>query len=220
MAPTNTGSLMSTIFMSSKGGNCTTVTAAAYAYLSAIRGNNVLLIDLCGDIPAVIGAAQPTTPGINDWLSEGCTLNAEQLVQLGDPVMQGLVVVHTGSSVVDGEPRWKELADAIHSLPHTVIFDAGTGFIPEVLRNAVSEITMVTRSCYLSLRHATTLQRPTNAFLIEESGRALTASDVSHVLGVPIMAKIPYDSTISRAVDAGLLPSRVEQLFAPHFTNL
>ena len=61
---------MSTLFMSPKGGNCTTVTASAFSLMSAIRGTNTLLIDLCGDVPAAIGMAEPHGPGINDWLNE------------------------------------------------------------------------------------------------------------------------------------------------------
>lgn len=211
---------MSTIFMSPKGGNCTTVTASAFAYLNAIRGNNTLLLDLCGDVPAVLGMAEPTSPGVNDWLNESSLLTHEELVLLGTPVMTGLVVVHLGASSVEGEPRWAQLAQAIQSLPHTVVIDAGTGFLPEVVRKAVQEVTMVTRPCYLSLRHATHVPKPTNVFVIEEPQRALTTKDIGHVLGVPISAKIPFDAAISRAVDAGLLPSRVEQLFGQHITNI
>jgi len=56
---------MSTIFMSSKGGNCTTVTAAAFSVLSAQRNGKTLLIDLCGDVPAVLGLPESTGPGIS-----------------------------------------------------------------------------------------------------------------------------------------------------------
>ena len=51
---------MSTIFMSPKGGNCTTVTATAYALLLAASGIPTVLIDLCGDVPAAAGMAVTT----------------------------------------------------------------------------------------------------------------------------------------------------------------
>jgi hypothetical protein len=41
--------------------------------------------------------------------------------------------------------------------------------------------------------------------------------DVGNVLGVPVAAEIPYEAAISRAVDAGLLTARAEQLFGAHF---
>jgi CO dehydrogenase nickel-insertion accessory protein CooC1 len=211
---------MSTIFMSPKGGNCTTVTATAYALLLAARGTPTLLIDLCGDIPAALGMAEPTTPGINDWLSEHSTSDAQALVTMGTTFDTGLIVLHRGSSFVEGQPRWPDLARAIAASPINVVIDAGISFIPDELRHAVSHITMVVKPCYLSLRRASRMQRPTELFVVCEEGRALTIKDVGHVLGMPVTCEVPHTSAISRAVDAGMLPSRAEQLFGPYMTSM
>ena len=197
--------------MSPKGGNCTTVTATAYALLMAARGTHTVLIDLCGDVPAAAGMAEPTTPGINDWLSESSTSDAQALVTLGTPFDNGLVIVHRGSSFVEGQPRWSDLANAITTLPMNIVIDAGTTFLPDELRRAVTHVTMVVKPCYLSLRRASRMQRPTQLFVVCEESRALTIKDVGHVLGMPVTCEIPYTSAISRAVDAGMLPSRAEQ---------
>ena len=204
--------------MSPKGGNCTTVTATAYALLMAARGTHTVLIDLCGDVPAAAGMAEPTTPGINDWLSESSTSDAQALVPLGTPFDKGLVIVHRGSSFVEGHPRWSDLANAITTLPMNIVIDAGTTFLPDELRRAVTHVTMVVKPCYLSLRRASRMQRPTQLFVVCEESRALTIKDVGHVLGMPVTCEIPYTSAISRAVDAGMLPSRAEQLFGPFMT--
>jgi CO dehydrogenase nickel-insertion accessory protein CooC1 len=209
---------MSTIFMSPKGGNCTTVTATAYALLMAAQGTNTVLIDLCGDVPAAAGMAEPTTPGVNDWLSESSLSDAQALVTLGTPFDNGLVVVHRGSSFVEGQPRWSDLANAITTLPMNIVIDAGITFLPDELRRAVTHVTMVVKPCYLSLRRASRMQRPTQLFVVCEESRALTIKDVGHVLGMPVTCEIPYTSAISRAVDAGMLPSRAEQLFGPFMT--
>ena len=211
---------MSVLFMSPKGGNCTTVTASSVALLGAINKQNTLLIDLCGDVPATLGIGEPTRPGINDWLAENNSADAPSLVLLGEPVIDGLVVVHRGSKFVEGQPRWNHLAQAVTQLSHNVIIDAGTGFIPAEIAQAVEMITMVTKPCYLSLRRATTLPRPHNVAVVREEGRALTVSDVGNVLGVPVIAEIPHGAAIARAVDAGLLPTRVEQLFGTHLSRL
>jgi hypothetical protein len=208
---------MSTIFMSSKGGNCTTVTATAFSLIAASRGLPTVLIDLCGDIPSVVGIPEPSTAGVNDWLAEDSTLDAEALVKLGTPVSPGLVVVHRGARFVQGQPRWSDLAAAMSTLPMNVNIDAGTGYLPDELRNTKADITMVVKPCYLALRRATALSRPTNIVVIREEGRALTVKDVGNVIGSPILAEIPYSAPISRAVDAGLLLSRAEQLMGPFF---
>jgi hypothetical protein len=184
----------------------------------AARGTHTVLIDLCGDVPAAAGMAEPTTPGINDWLSESSTSDAQALVTLGTPFDNGLVIVHRGSSFVDGQPRWSDLANAITTLPMNIVIDAGTTFLPDELRRAVTHVTMVVKPCYLSLRRASRMQRPTQLFVVCEESRALTIKDVGHVLGMPVTCEIPYTSAISRAVDAGMLPSRAEQLFGPFMT--
>lgn len=209
---------MNTIFMSSKGGNCTTVTAAAHALLTAASRGKTLLIDLCGDIPAVLGLAEPSGPGVNDWLGEDLTAQGDALVLLGTPVTDTLMVVHRGSQFVQGQPRWADLAEVCRSLGVNVVVDAGTGYIPDALRRGFDCVAMVTRQCYLSLRRATAMERPTGVYVIKEPDRALTTSDVVHVLGVPLLAEIPHNSAVSRAVDAGLLPGRAEQLFGGHLT--
>ena len=69
---------------------------------------------------------------------------------------------------------------------------------------------LVTRQCYLALLAAVrqTL-RPTGVVLIEEAGRSLRGGDIEASLGVPIVASSLVDPAIARAVDAGLLVSRL-----------
>jgi hypothetical protein len=207
---------MSLIFTSPKGGNGTTVTAAAYALLSSLRGQRTVLIDLCGDQPATVGMAEPQGPGVNDWLSEHYHGDSAALLAMGNEAIPNLLVVHCGSQFIHGEPRWAALADAISTLPYTVVVDAGVGRLPTVLHDAATKVITVSRPCYLTLRRATHLPRPVHAYVLEEPGRALTTNDVVHVLGATLEARIPYEPAIARAVDAGLFPSRVEQLLGRH----
>jgi hypothetical protein len=67
--------------------------------------------------------------------------------------------------------------------------------------------------CYLALRAA--LEAPWKAdgvILVSEPGRALRAADVADVLGIPILAEVPFDPVVARAVDAGVLLDRVGRL--------
>ena len=47
------------------------------------------------------------------------------------------------------------------------------------------------------------------AILVEEPGRALDADDVSAVLGVPVIGRVPVRAEIARVVDAGVLRDRL-----------
>lgn len=207
------------IFTSPKNGNGITVTAASYALLSALRGSRTVLIDLCGDQPAALGMPEPTSAGIHDWLSEDSSGDATQLLSMGREATNGLLVIHRGAQFITGEPRWSALGEAIASLPYTMIVDAGVGHLPHELTQVATKVITVVKPCYLSLRRATQLPTPTSIYVVKEEGRALTVKDVGHVLNAPIEAEIPYEPAISRAVDAGLLPSRVEQLLGRHITT-
>ena len=56
---------MITVCWAAKGGSGTTVVAAAMAIAATTP---TLLIDLAGDVPAVLGIPEPDGPGVFDWL--------------------------------------------------------------------------------------------------------------------------------------------------------
>lgn len=178
-----------------------------------------MLLDLCGDSSAVLGMQEPVSPGINDWLAENQTAGADDLLALGNA--QGAVlVIHPGDRFVQGAPRWDALTQAVCGWGFPVVIDAGTRYFPDSLRVAASQVLLVTRQCYLSLRRATRLTRPTGAVLVKEDGRVLTPADVESVLGVPIVATVPVDPAVARAVDAGVLPVRHGDLTAHRFSAI
>ena len=207
---------MLTIFHAPKGGSGTSVTAAAFALAAAEAHGRALLIDLCGDSPAVLGMQEPPSPGLNDWLSESHTADADALLALGTAATEKLLVVHRGARWVSGAPRWDALVQAVGARDFPVIIDAGTHFVPEDLRAVAGESFLVTRSCYMALRRASTLPKPTGIIVLREEGRALSVRDVENVLGVPAVATIPVDASIARAVDAGVLTVRWQELLGRH----
>lgn len=210
---------MSIIFTSPKGGNGTTVIAASYALLSAHRGQKTVIIDLCGDIPATLGMPEPSGPGINDWLSETYSSHNESLFSLGQELSDNVLVVHRGSQFITGEPRWDALAECLAHSKFAVVLDAGVAVVPPVLAQAVTTVATVVKPCYLTLRRAINVTKPITVYVVKEEGRALTVDDVKHVLGVSMATVVPYNPAIARAVDAGLLPSRVVQLLGDHIST-
>ncbi|NBO79756.1 MAG: hypothetical protein EBV42_00635 [Actinobacteria bacterium] len=59
------------ICWSVKGGSGTTVFSCALAVALAERYGTATMIDLCGDVPAVLGMAEPPGRGVRDWLMSG-----------------------------------------------------------------------------------------------------------------------------------------------------
>jgi hypothetical protein len=67
----------------------------------------------------------------------------------------------------------------------------------------------VTRPCYLALDRARRSPiTPTSVVVVDEPGRSLRRSDLERSVGAPVVAVVPWDPRIARAVDAGLLRYR------------
>jgi MinD-like ATPase involved in chromosome partitioning or flagellar assembly len=205
-----------------KGGSGTTVVAAALALaLRTERPEGVLLVDLDGDLPSALGMAEPGGPGIVQWLGATADLPADGLARLEVPVEEGLRLLPRGTG------PWVEatkasstspqlLARALGSDDRLVVVDCGTlpvdtaAEVPLAVAACATQSLLVTRPCYLALRRAQRAPiRPSRIVVVAEPLRALSTPDVEAVLGVPVLVEVPNDPAIARAVDAGLLRSRL-----------
>ena len=204
---------MHTICWSAKGGSGTTVTACALALVSARSGPTVL-VDLVGDIPAALGLPEPAGPGVGDWLAASKT-RADALWRLTVDATDGLQVLPAGSPPALGPSAWQRLVEACAGHAATIIVDAGPTVPPVAAHRSAGASLLVTRPCYLALRRAVRCTGlATGAVVVGEPGRALTPVDVERALGVPVVAEVPWDPAIARAVDAGLMVSRLPQSLA------
>ncbi len=200
---------------SAKGGSGTTVVAAALALVLSQR-QPALLIDLGGDSPAALGIAEPHGPGIAEWLASP-TADSAALRRLAIDATDALQLIPLGVAQLPSpdDPLWSRLVTALGSLDATVVIDAGTGAPPTALATAATHSLLVTRPCYLALRRAVaTGLQPTGIVLINEPGRALSARDVERSLNTPVIVELQYDPAVARAVDAGLLASRLPRSLA------
>lgn len=213
------------VFWSVKGGSGTTVVAAATALCLASEGSRgVLVLDLAGDLPAVLGA-DGSGPGVADWCAATDGAGPEALDRLAVEVAEGLRVVPRGAAGWAGaDPgRVADLVDHLGGLDgggETVVVDAGDLFslVPPVgpptslvgsLAEGADRSVLVTRACYLGLRRVGRVDlRPSEVALVSEAGRALDRHDVESVVGAPVTVRIPVDPAVARSVDAGLLARR------------
>lgn len=197
---------MLVVCWSAKGGSGTTVVASALALLAGRLGP-ARLVDLAGDVPAALGLAEPTGPGVTDWLAAP-SAPPDALWRLGVPVVDGLELIARGSgrSAVDG-PGWERLGAAASADLVTVV-DAG-GPPPAIAHQCADRSLLVLRPCYLALRRAAAVEGATDVVVISEPSRALGALDIERSLGLPVAAEVDWDPAIARAVDAGLLATRL-----------
>ena len=199
-----------------KGGSGTTVVASTLALMRAAESQRgALLVDLAGDVPAVLGLAESSGPGISDWFAH-CDLGSRMTLQsIAIQATANLQIIARGSKQLDANENFSELCAALKTFDLPIIVDAGCGLpSPDLLAHASSSL-LVTRPCYLSLRRAAQLSvSPTGIVLISEAGRALGKHDVEAVIGAPVIAEIIFDAAIARAVDAGLLASRIPTIMS------
>jgi hypothetical protein len=178
----------------------------------AARVGGAVLVDLDGDAPAVLGVSEPTGQGVRDWLALP-TAGSEALARLTRPGTAGVDLVPAGEAPADGWPpgRAAALVDALGAERRPVVVDAGLvhGERYELAARATQSL-LVVRNCYLGLRRAVAVPvRPSGVVLVREPGRSLGRADVEDVLGVPVVASIDLSPDVARAVDAGLLVSRL-----------
>lgn len=192
---------MLSVCWSVKGGTGTSVFAASLA-LELARHEPVTLVDLAGDLPCVLGVPAPLGPP---------PMSAYASSPFATPVSGTSLrlVPRSGAAA-----RVDVLVDTIVDASPTVVVDAGVVTEDDTPSAAVlaraDRSLLVLRPCYLAVRRAcASRHRAHGIVLVVEPGRSLTAHDVEAVVGVPVVAEIPFDPAIARAVDAGLLATRM-----------
>jgi hypothetical protein len=205
---------------SAKGGAGTTVIAASLSLLLARRAD-ALLADLAGDAPAALGIPEPDGPGVVGWLAAGPDVPADALARLEVAATPKLKLLPRGRGDLVAE-RGDVLAALLAADHRAVVADCGAD--PDgaalAVAAAAGRSVLVTRPCFLALRRAMAAPlRPSEVVLVSEPGRALRRADVEDVVGAPVVAEVPVDPVVARAVDAGLLASRLPRSLERELTD-
>lgn len=204
-----------------KGGVGTTVVsvglATTLARIHAPEGG-ALIADLAGDVPAALGLPDPGDPGLTGWTSAEPDVAGDALARIELSVGPDLALLPRGRGAGGGHERHRVLARLLAADPRPVVVDAGVlaGDDPAVtLAAEATRSYLVTRACYLGLRRAVDMPvLPSGIVLVTEQGRAMGRDDVESVVGAPVVAEVPVDVAIARAVDGGTLGRRVPRPLA------
>ena len=199
-----------------KGGSGTSVVAAALA-LSIARRRPAALVDLGGDAPAVLGLPDPGTgdPTLASWADAPAQRDPWDAAVAVSPSLT-LLPVPAGAAAGWEAATGERLAAALAG-ERPVVVDCGPALAPAGLAVAgVATVSLlVIRPCYLALRRAVSAPvRPSGLVVVDEAGRSLRPHDVAAVLGVPVRATLTWDPAVARAVDAGLLATRLPRTLA------
>lgn len=202
-------------FCAPKGGVGTSVVAAATA-LESSRRSPTLLIDFGGDLTQIFGLDAESPHGVWDWLAAADDVGTEALEHLVVDVSPDLALIPAGRERRDSlaPERVVRFVEAMQTTGRPTIADVGTltdATDPRSLICASGDrSTCIVRGCYLALRRFAKFPVLVDDVVeIEEPGRALRTLDIEAVVGMPVSARIPFDPSIARAVDAGLLSHRM-----------
>lgn len=203
---------MLTACWSVKGGSGTTVVTVSLALLWArTLGDDVVVADLAGDVPAVLGLPDRAGPGLLDWVAAGPEVAPGALRKLCLPAAATVAMIPKGTGTARDQAAGERLAAALTDVATACVVDCGSDGddLGMAIASSAALSLLVLRPCYLALRRAIASPiRPSGVVLVGEPGRALGRADVEDVLGVPVRAEVPWDPAVARAVDAGVLPSR------------
>ena len=208
---------------SPKGGSGTSVVAAACAVVLARHGG-ARLVDVDGDQPAIFGLAADPPTGVADWLAAGPEAPTEALERLGIEAAGELVLLPRGAASPSLRPpaaaeAGAALGVALRDGPVPTVLDLGTAAAPaaRALLEVADAAAIVVRGCYLALRRAVGapgLARTSGVAAVDEAGRSLSAKDCADVLDRPLLAQFTVRASIARAVDAGVLGTRLPETLA------
>jgi MinD-like ATPase involved in chromosome partitioning or flagellar assembly len=206
-----------------KGGSGTTTVAASLALVLARSSPaGALLVDAAGDLPTVLGVDHPPGPGVADWLAAGDGVPDDALARLATECAPGLRLIGweeggSGSGGTIPADAGRRLAAVLAEQPGPVVVDCGSAATPLAVTLAASATVslLVLRRCFLALRRAVAAPvRPSGVVVVDEPGRVVDVAQIGDVLGVPVRAVVPWDRDIARAVDAGLLATRLPRVLA------
>lgn len=203
---------------SAKGGVGTTTVASALGMSlgQASLDGPAIIVDLGGDVPAVLGVSDPSGPGLGEWLGSP-TASADSLARIGTPVTDDLHVIGAGalgapSGQQISDDGWERFGRACAHLGEErhVVVDAGP-MMPAAAFHALADHSLLTaRACYVVLRRSIPMAlHATGIVLVAEPGHSMGTTDVERSLGRPVLAELPCDPAISQAIDAGLVNARV-----------
>ena len=202
-----------------KGGSGTTVVATSLALLLSRLGTiGALLADLGGDVPPPSASRNRRGRASPNGCSSARRSIHEALARLEVDAAPGLRLLPAGAGPPPPAGQGTALAEALAADPRAVVVDAGTVHHDAALELAAAATTslLVLRPCYLALRRAVAAPvRGRRASCWCASPAAPSAGATSRMCSASTSAaEIDLDPAIARAVDAGLLASRLPRTLA------
>ena len=213
---------------SAKGGAGTSTVVASIGRSLAASGRPARLVDLVGDLPAVLGVDVGSSPGIAEWLETGPDVPDDALDRLALPVAADLDLVVRGRGPF-ARQRLGALGAVLAVGPATAVVDAGTrapGGAPwpgTAVAACADRRLLVVRACPVSVAgleedaHADgpgqECGAPTGVVVVRDPGRRTSLAAIARAAGAPVVAELDLDPAVGAAADAGLARAALPRRF-------
>lgn len=206
---------MTVAVWSVKGGVGVTTVAALLAIAQVERAEPAVLIDLCGDVPALLGCVDlddvETAAGVIEWCASVEPTGAN-LGRIEREIRSDLTVVPRGVGTLPEDAT--ALIRVLGESARQTIVDCGVvgsddTFAQQIVQRSCVDL-LVVRECFLNLRAVQrSACRPSAVVVLKEQGRQLGRADIEAVTGAPVIAQLAVDPAIARSLDAGLASARL-----------
>jgi cellulose biosynthesis protein BcsQ len=199
-------------FFSNKGGDGCSSFLLGTA-LSLAENKKVLIIDFCGDIPAMLGYERDSAYGIIDWFNSNGASGVDPLQGMAITFSENLLVLPKGNSGFNESINSVDFQEVVNCFDADYIFiDAG---VNEMLWDSFLlkdfNYRCVFSSNYFSLRkllNKLTYRDLKNFVFIYNAKSSITLAKISDMFANQKILELKFSSTIGKMFEAGIIAQR------------
>ncbi len=224
------GSVVLISLFSPKGGVGVSTCSALFAKALSKYHSTLLIEATSGDLDAIVATDTSANYSFFDWVvSDNPSIESLKKISIGFDEKLSVVVGDTSKNPITDEYHQRQveflqntqfdyghIVEELSSYEGHCVVDCSNAesmLTKEIIR-ASDLVVMVLRQCYLGLHKASksnVINDVDVTVVVKESGRSISASQISQTLNCNILIEIDARSDFARSIDSGTLWSRTPE---------